>query len=261
MTYIRRMLSRRAFGLAELMIAVSLAAFILYFAWEFYFKGSATTKHVSTMSKLQADGRIFLGKIYQDTAMAYCFESVDEQAKSFTFIKFRAKVPDLEDMVFMGNSYQRRSPLDYNFPVSRVEYKCDAKGVVTRKEEGGDLYFQKVPVEFRPNPALGGDTAARPILYNISSWSVKLYQQKIEVKVDGANRTVDVKVTPITQSTVAAEARKATFATLLVRSFVDDKANIRDEDLQIAVKLYSRYRTMAVNNPSYFCSVDDAQDF
>lgn len=246
--------NKKAFSLVELIVAITIAAFIMGYAWKIYFGGRETMRHTVSQSQIQADIRNFLDDMETEMMSCYAFDTVDTENKKFSYYTFTySKVP-LEEIYYdsAGNVRSTGTDSDSRLKVKKIEYSW-SEGKVTKKRTPGWLYFLQRPMNFVADPTSNafddGDKAMEKIeLRDISDFEVRGYMQLPDSTSD-----TGLKIIPVTSET----ASSTTFIVLRIHALKDEGESRRDEELDIITKFYSAIRLADAANPGYFASTDN----
>lgn len=245
---------KKAFSLVELMVCLTIAGFVIGYAWKVYFSGSETMRHTVSQSQIQADIRNFLDDMETEMMSCYAFDTVDTENKKFSYYTFTyGKVP-LDDIYYDSTGVPRptNSDSDAKLKVKKMEYSW-ADGKVTKKRTPGWLYFLHQPWTFESDSSnafdQGDQAMEKEELREISEFEVKGYSQVTSIDSDG-NPTIEV--TPVTPDT----ATSTTFIVLRIHALKDEQGSRRDEEIDIVTKFYSAIRLADAANPGYFSSTD-----
>ncbi|MBF0499536.1 MAG: prepilin-type N-terminal cleavage/methylation domain-containing protein [Candidatus Riflebacteria bacterium] len=248
---------RAGFTLVEMIVTAAILTMLLGYAWKIYFGSRETMRNTLSQSQMQSEARWFFDQLARDVSAAYRFIEVDPDLKKFSFYSFQTSRRTLEDMFYTasGNAI---APIDQIIDVLKIEYRFE-NGVVKRQQTPGLLYFQRSPMTFSLAPekqwkGTSNEPGTKDVLHSIAAFDVIGYQQ--DYKQNPAAND-DPVITKRMDGKNPVEAAKISFIVLRVHNKIDERADRRDEELDLVCKFYSRVRLADAAYSGYFCSTDE----
>jgi len=250
----------------EMIITTVILTLLMGYAWKIYFGGRETMRNTISQSQMQTETRIFLDHLAAEIASAYRFIKVDTENKKFSFYCYHYGRITLEDMYYNSGS---STAIDKRYIlVLKIEYTWNADGTIKKSQIPGHLFFldktkRNTDAEFTEAPATEVDSSIakyeKVVLHNIMDFQVAAYKQEFHPNPKDGEDYITIK--RIKNGATQSEAAGTTFITLRIHNKIEERADRRDEELDLVSKLYSRVQLAEALYPSYFCSTDGRFEF